>query len=280
MTNQFGGEWTEIKIKVFEKYLYSYMQIMKKRKWKLLYFDGFAGSGNIQTDDQTVIEGTAKHVLTFNDPRRFDLYYFVEKNIKNATKLQRLINTEFPELKEQTIVCGGEDCNQKLKDMGKFLISDKGQNYKAIAFLDPFGMQVKWEALESLAGLGVDLWILVPTGIGINRLLKNDEKSPKVWFKTLGKFFGIDPKEIEDRFYKEDPQKNLFGKQYLKVENSIEEACKLYQERMESIFTYVSKPLPLKNSNNTTLFHFIAASNASVAIKIANDIIRREVSHG
>ena len=43
--NGFGGKWTHDKIEVFMKYLDAYMQIMKKHPyWKLLYFDGFAGS--------------------------------------------------------------------------------------------------------------------------------------------------------------------------------------------------------------------------------------------
>lgn len=105
-------------------------------------------------------------------------------------------------------------------------------------------MQVKWAALESLKSLGVDLWILVPTGIGINRLLKKKEKSGQVWFETLGSFFGLDRKEIEDRFYYEDPQMDLFGdRKFKKIENAVEAAANLYQERLKTIFKHVSDPL-------------------------------------
>ncbi len=280
MANQFGGEWTEAKIRVFKKYLYAYMQIMKGKPWKLLYFDGFAGSGDIQTQQETeeLIEGTARHVLSLIEPREFDFYYFVEKDLDNAQLLQKIINNEFSELKDRSVVAGGEDCNKKLMDMANFLKSQKGKNYKAIAFIDPYGMQVKWSALESLKNLGVDLWILVPTGIGINRLLKKKEKSGQVWFDTLGEFFGLDPKEIEDKFYYEDPQIDLFGnRKFKKIENAVEIAASLYQERLNTIFKYVSKPLPLRNSRNAVLFHFISASNVPVAVKIANEIIKKEI---
>jgi len=249
------------------------------RNIQLIYFDGFAGSGDIQTQKETeeVIEGTARHVLSFDEPRNFDFYYFVEKDLDNAQLLQRIINKEFPALREKSVVAGGDDCNQKLKDMAGFLKSPKGKNYKAIAFIDPYGMQVKWDALDSLKGLGVDLWILVPTGIGINRLLKKKEKSGQVWFETLGNFFGLDPKEIEDRFYYKDPQMDLFGeRKFKKIENAVEAAAKLYQERLKTIFKHVSDPLPLRNSTNAVLFHFMAASNVPVAVKIANDIIKKE----
>ena len=130
---------------------------------------------------------------------------------------------------------------------------------------------------DALKGLGVDLWILVPTGIGINRLLKKKEKSGQVWFETLGNFFGLESKEIEDRFYYEDPQMNLFGeRKFKKIENAVEAAAILYQERLKTIFKHVSDPLPLRNSTNAVLFHFMAASNVPVAVKIANDIIKKE----
>ncbi len=280
MSNHFGGEWTEIKINVFKKYLKAYMQIMKGKPWKLIYFDGFAGSGDIHSKKETekVIEGTARHVLNIKEPRAFDLFYFVEKNIDNASRLQRIINTDYPEKTEVAFVRGGEDCNVKLLDMGNFLRGFKGKNYKAIAFIDPYGMQVKWSSLESLKGLSLDLWILVPTGIGINRLLKNAEKSSLVWFETLGTFFGLDPKEIEEKFYYQDPQMDIFGEQrFKKIENAVEVAAKLYQERLKTIFKYVSEPLALRNSNNAVLFHFMSASNVQVAIKIANDILKKEV---
>lgn len=280
MANQFGGEWTETKIRVFKKYLFAYMQIMKGKPWKLIYFDGFAGSGEIQTTEETekVIEGTAKHVLNFHEPREFDLYYFVEKDLDNAQYLQRIVNTQFPEKLNKTVIRGGEDCNEKLADMANFLKKPEGKNYKAIAFIDPYGMQVKWDSLRALKGLSVDLWILVPTGIGINRLLKNKEKSNKVWFETLANFFGLDPKAIEQNFYYEDPQMDLFGEQrYKKVENAVEVAADLYKEQLQTIFKYVSDPLPLKNRNNAILFHFISASNVPVAVKIANDIIKKEI---
>ncbi|GAB3666244.1 hypothetical protein GCM10028791_42040 [Echinicola sediminis] len=280
MANQFGGEWTEIKIRVFKKYLYAYMQIMKDKPWKLIYFDGFAGSGDIQTQKETeeVIEGTARHVLSFEDPRKFDFYYFVEKDLDNAQLLQRIINNDYSSLNGKTKVAGGDDCNQKLVDMAGFLRKPEGRYYKAIAFIDPYGMQVKWSALESLKKLGVDLWILVPTGIGINRLLKKREKSGKVWFETLANFFGLESEDIEAKFYYEDPQMVLFGNQkFKKIENAVEVAANLYQERLKTIFKYVSDPLPLRNSTNAVLFHFMAASNVPVAVKIANDIIKKEV---
>jgi len=47
--NKFGGNWTENKIEILVEYAKAYLVIMNKYadkfRWKLMYFDGFAGSG-------------------------------------------------------------------------------------------------------------------------------------------------------------------------------------------------------------------------------------------
>ena len=47
---QWGGSWTEEKLDAFTKYVNAYLTIMNKNRdrygWKLIYFDGFAGSGS------------------------------------------------------------------------------------------------------------------------------------------------------------------------------------------------------------------------------------------
>lgn len=44
----------------------------------------------------------------------------------------------------------------------------------ALVLLDPFGMQIQWSSIEQLKNKRVDLWILVPSGVVINRLLSKD----------------------------------------------------------------------------------------------------------
>jgi three-Cys-motif partner protein len=73
--NEFGGNWTEQKIDILEKYTKAYLKVFKDKPWvKLLYFDGFAGSGNIRSKSGRKIEGAALRILNLNDPRPFNLY--------------------------------------------------------------------------------------------------------------------------------------------------------------------------------------------------------------
>jgi len=274
--NNFGGKWTADKIDVFIKYIKAYMQILKKYpQWPLLYFDGFAGSGEIQTseDEVNLLEGVATQVLGLTDPRPFDLLYFVEKDEKKAIKLRSLIDERFPHIENKHVAC--DDCNNKLISLSNFLKRPENKDYRGVVFIDPFGMQVQWESLQALKGLHLDLWILVPTGTAINRMIVKREKSPKNWFKSLGNFFGLSPEEIEKRFYRPNPQMNLFGEtDDRKIDRASEEAANLYKERLNTIFKFVSDPLVMKNSNNAIIFHFFMASNVEVAMKIANDIVK------
>lgn len=50
--NQFGGKWTKIKISILETYAKQFLTDFKNQlKQKLLYFDGFAGSGDIEVEN-------------------------------------------------------------------------------------------------------------------------------------------------------------------------------------------------------------------------------------
>lgn len=274
--NKFGGKWTVEKIEVFIKYLKAYMQILKKYpQWPILYFDGFAGSGEIRTKDDEVdlMEGVASQVLELTDPRAFDLFYFVEKDLDKATKLNSIIDNKFPNIQNKFVRWG--DCNKKLLDLSVFLRKPNNENYRGVVFIDPYGMQVNWRSIESLKGLHLDLWILVPTGAAINRLLGRKKASPENYFNILSSFFGVATNDIKERFYKPSPQLDMFGEtEDKKINRAVEEAAQLYKERLNTVFKFVSNPLEMRNSKNAIIFHFFMASNVEVAMKIANDIVK------
>lgn len=46
---------------------------------------------------------------------------------------------------------------------------------RAVVFLDPFGMQVEWRTIERIGQTkAIDLWILFPLGVAVNRFLTKD----------------------------------------------------------------------------------------------------------
>lgn len=168
--NNFGGDWTKIKIEILVEYAQAYLNIMNvyasQYNWKLLYFDGFAGSGYIEKDKSYGIDvtvGAARRIIELAKPRSFDQYYFVEKDPKNFKLLKENTKDAFPK-KVIHAVC--EDCNKKIIDLANFLRVPKNKGFRTLAYIDPCGMQVEWRSIESLRGLPIDMWILVPTGLG------------------------------------------------------------------------------------------------------------------
>jgi len=275
---EFGGDWTERKINILVEYAQAYLTIMNNYPfWKLLYFDGFAGSGMIFKDDKIDIHvtiGAARRIIEINHPKPFDKYLFVEKLNKNALELKRNTKDEFP---KKNILILKSDCNIELKKVAKILHSDKGKKFRVLAYIDPYGMELEWSSIMVLKEIKLDLWILVPTGLGINRLLTKSGNISVKWLERLEKFLGLPIQEIKDYFYKEKKELTLFGEvtHQEKEKNAIEKSALLYKTRLSEIFDYVTNPYILKNKTSSPMYHLFMASNNKTAVKIANEIIKK-----
>lgn len=101
--NNFGGDWTKIKIEILVEYAKAYLAIMKNREYfHLMYFDGFAGSGFIVKENKMGVDitvGAARRIIEISNPRAFDRYYFVEKDPKNFRLLEMNTKDSFPRKK-------------------------------------------------------------------------------------------------------------------------------------------------------------------------------------
>lgn len=280
---EWGGPWTEKKLQAFSKYVWSYLTIMRKFPyWQTIYFDGFAGSGTrekqvnadlmqqlkITEEEERTYKGAAERVLGLQE-LGFDFYYFIDKKDSSLNKLKLKLNEKF---KDKKIVYRSGDANHQLTELAKAL---RTKNYAALIFLDPFGMQLDWNSIAELKDTRSDVWILVPTGVIVNRLL---DRAGKLEFSDkLQSFFGLPIEEIKAYFYQEKKVQTLFGEEEIitKVSQPIEKIARLYAERMKTIWKHVTdKPLVLKNRNGSPIFHFVFASNNQNAKNIAKQIIQ------
>ena len=297
-----GGKWTEEKLDAFEKYVKAYLAIMNKFRdtygWKLLYFDGFAGCGTrtqeeekedvievkdlfgqeVRAEDFNVYKGAAERVVKIesNEVRSFDHYYFVDKSDENCKKLEEKL-AQYQTIGKKHYL--SKDANESVRMLANTL--RKYSNCKALAFLDPFGMQIDWATIESLKKLSVDLWILVPTGVIINRLLerKLNQKKGLAHAEKLKSYFGMTEEEIKNFFYIEKHVQTLFGDEEIitKAENSIRKIAQLYVIRLKEVFSFVTEePMVLKNNQNVPIFHLVFAAKNETAWKIAKDIINKK----
>ena len=151
-------------------------------------------------------------------------------------------------------------------------------NDRALVFLDPYGMQVDWKTVESLAASQkVDLWVLVPLGQAIIRLL-TAKQPPEEWGRALTRFFGTD--DWKDHFYITRNSTNLFGDEDVEVrEVDFDRITNYVVSRLSKIFASVlDEPVFLRNKTGIPIYLLcFAASNpkgSSVAVKIAKDIAR------
>ena len=286
-----GGSWTERKLLAFEKYVKAYLTILNnyrdKYNWKLVYFDGFAGSGSrieedksecsnislfnedeIEEREEKLYQGAAERVLKL-DIRGFDYYYFIERNPEALSKLE----TKLKSIPHKGLLAfRSEDANDEIKNLAKGFKDHP--NLRGLVLLDPFGMQLDWSTLEQLKGCNIDLWILLPSGVIINRLL--DRKGKLLFSDKLQKFFGLTEQEIREFFYEKKKEMTLFGEEEVttKQQNAVHRIAELYTSRLKTLFTQVDdNPLILYNDHGVPIFHFVFASNNPTARKIAKEIV-------
>lgn len=291
----FGGNWTEQKLNAFIKYVKAYLTILNKVKtkynWQTIYFDGFAGFGNrikfikdesdnpyfdfaeIDSEGISIYEGSVFRILNLEFPFIFDWYYFIDTNKNYISNLEKIKSTISYHSTDR-IVIRRDDCNKQLVKLANGLKDNN--KLAALIFLDPFGMQINWESIKEFKNTRSDIWILIPAGIAINRLL--DRKKELKNREKLEKFFGLDISQIENIFYKSKDEETLFGTRKVthKVSNPIEKIVEIYTMQLNTVWKYVTnQPLVLRNSSNFPIFHFLFASNNKNGSKIAKEIIAK-----
>ena len=283
-SQKFGGNWTEKKLNIFTSYLDAYLIALQNQKFKKIYIDAFAGTGEIETSDGgQFLVGSAKRALA--SEKKFDHYYFIEADSQKAGELQDMINSEFPQMRRiVTIYCG--DANDKLAE----IISNVDWRYnRGLLFLDPYATQVNWATLENVAQTkSIDVWYLFPFS-ALERMLPKNGKYDK-WEDCIDRLLGDSGWRKE--FYKKDPQMTLFdlfpepgqsdGERMVKDANTYH--IKEYiLSRLGTIFPCVSKhALIFRNSRNSPMFLFcfaIASESLKaqgLALRMADYILKNK----
>jgi three-Cys-motif partner protein len=191
----FAHRDTQVKLRTVGDYLRFYTTALSKQNFKLIYFDAFAGSGEIphgedlplfdgMRDLDDAIEGSARVALGVSPP--FDQYVFVDSKKKHVAALAAL-RKEFPNLADRISVKHG-DANDAVRE---FCRSEMAGNRRAVIFLDPFGNSVKWSTIKAIAAVPkIDLWYLFPSGIGVVRQISQDSRIQKDAERSLDEMFG------------------------------------------------------------------------------------------
>jgi len=287
--HKFGGDWTTAKLEVLRAYLESYTTALKNKTFRKAYIDAFAGTGyrdpcrndrenlsslfpDLAADEpQSLLDGSA--AIALKTEPRFDKFIFIESAEKRCAALEA-IKQEFPE-KARDIKVHRGDANEEIQK----LCSKKWTSHRAVLFLDPYGLQVEWATIEAIAKTkAIDLWLLFPLGIGVNRLLKKSGDIPERWRARLNTLLGTE--DWYDEFFKVTVEQDIFGNELKRVEKATTETIgRYFVNRLKGVFAgVVEQPGILRNSVNCPLYLLCFAvgneHGKDVAMRIADHVLK------
>jgi three-Cys-motif partner protein len=292
-----GGDWTQTKLDVLKDYLVAYTKVLRDKPtpaqpFLKAYIDAFAGTGSRAARErdaasapgsllfpdladpapQKLLDGSAKLALQVEPP--FDKYIFIERSPERCAELDTL-KQEFPTRADDIDVRQG-DANEVIRKLCAPLEAWKSR--RAVLFLDPYGMQVEWKTIEAVAATkAIDLWLLVPLGMGMNRLATKSGKLPESWRQRMDAFLGTTA--WYDEFYKVETQRTLFGDDRVQVKASMDVMARYFNTRLKEVFAgVVDEPGVLWNSANNPLYLLCFAvgneRGKDIALRIANHLLK------
>jgi three-Cys-motif partner protein len=288
----FGGPWSLKKLDCVESYAVNYLKVMQNQAWALHYVDAFAGQGKQQLKTSALdlgflaededeearvefLEGSAMRALKVSSQatRGFDQFIFIEASHQSKEKLAERARSEWPGLADRIRVVEA-DANTAIVDYVRFT---NWKQTRALVFLDPFGLQVRWETIEDLARTrACDIWYLFPIG-GVIRMLPSSGQMNASWEAKLDSLFGST--DWRDEFFAEEKQGELFG-DASRIKSANESRILAYiKKRMQSVFAGVSDFAVLRNSTGYPMFALLmgitnpSSKALNTARRISNHLI-------
>lgn len=265
--HEFGGQHTELKLSIIEGYLSAFTKALRPRFKHLWYIDAFAGTGTrtVRTERQEgnlveapideVVErrrGSAKIAIDIRPP--FDFLLFIEKNKKYIAQLNELAAVHL----QRKIVVAEDDANTALT---RLVSTNTWENKRAVVFLDPYGMEVKWSTLESLASTkAIDVWFLFPLAGLFRQATRRLDRIDAHKRAALTRMFGSS--DWENELYPVEDN-DLFGATPERRRELNPRGLEIYvQQRLGTIFGKVLKPLALPVDKSPQMFSlFLCISN-------------------
>lgn len=284
----FAGPHTVKKLDKLEAYLKAYLNVLKNQTLRTIYFDAFAGTGEIPTaagdpslplDDEgrAFILGSAKRALGLQS--KFTEYVFVEKSRAKAKELADAVKKQHLDVSDRVRVLN-EDANVALQS---FCRSTNWRKSRSVVFLDPYGHQVEWTTIEAVAATkAIDLWYLFPAGLGVHRQIGRDAHVDADKERSLDRIFGT-PTWRQAFINQEERPADLFyeAEQQFTKTATPESITRFMIERMASAFEggVLEEWLPLGSRGVHMYSLLFACANPSpkanaLARKLARAVMR------
>ncbi len=258
------GFWSQIKHSIIKEYASVYSALLENKRLYHVYVDAFAGPGeHISKNTMSIVPGSPSIALAIDPP--FREYYFIELDQDKATELRKIAKSN-----PNVHVFHG-DCNNIL--LTEIFPNIKWKDYRrGLCILDPYGLDLNWEVIQAAGEMkSIDMFLNFPIqDINRNVLRRDRALVYPGSIKRMNKFWGNNTWTNESF----SSAGNMFGYE-TKVSNDT--FALAFQERLQNIagFRYVPRPLPMKNSMNSTVYYLFFASQQPVASDIIEDIFRK-----
>ena len=289
------GPWARDKLKILGDYLHAYTTILRKQNWCKGYFyvDAFAGAGRAKlrkphgerddTDDllsavsdyaaedpeeKSFLNGSPLVALDIEHP--FTRYLFIDNNPERVRKLEA-IKVKYAERRNVEVT--SNDASEAITD---FIVTSgvNWSTHRGVIFLDPYGMQVRWQIIEQIASTNaLEIILNLPIGMAVQRLLPRSGEFTPGRRINLTEFFGS--ADWEDVVYWR--ASNLFGEEDVrKAEDSGRRLALWYHDRLRSLFGYSAPPRLIKNSHGGHLYYLMFAGPNRNGAKIARHVLMKQ----
>lgn len=260
------GYWSEIKHDIIRKYAVEYSKIISgwdNPNFDHIYIDAFAGPGHhISKRTKKTVAGSPQIALNIIPP--FKEYYFIDNNEEKVKELKH-IASNYPNAK---VILG--NCNDVLLN-DVFPNVQYEQYRRGLCLLDPYGLDLNWEVIEKAGQMkSIEIFLNFPIcDMNRNVLWHNRDEVDASDIKRMNAFWGNDSWS-EVAYY---PVPNLLG-EIVEFKSDNNTIAKAFRERLINVagFKNVPKPIPMKNSNNSTIYYLFFASQNTTANRIVTDI--------
>jgi three-Cys-motif partner protein len=297
---EFGDKHTKKKLETVEAYLRAFTTALKKQNFTLYYIDACAGSGasvpkqsraraGVNTDQvglgisteeiadaDLIVQGSATRALSINPP--FDRYIFNDARRSNVRSLSEIVQKQFSHLEDRVEITQ-QDANARLRALCG---SVDWKCSRAVVFLDPFGLQMKFDTLCELARTkAVDLWYLVPV-FAMYRQIRADGQVINDGGRSVDEALGTS--EWREVVVDKGPvQNSLFGEPVELTSRAVDIAWfeKIARDRLKVAFggRVVDRALPLGRNGLHEFSLMFASANPSapawaLASKLATAVLK------
>jgi len=266
------GYWSEVKLEIVQKYAAVYSKILSARKNPTLYhvyIDAFAGAGqHVSKTSGNMVPGSPLNALCIQPP--FREYHLIDLDSKKVDSL-RSHTRDWPNIS----IYEGDSNKVLIEEV--FPKARYGDYRRALCLLDPYGLHLKWQVIESAGNMkSIDIFLNFPVqDMNRNVLWKNPERVDPHQAVRLTDFWG-------DESWRQaayDKSSNLFGWEEKQGNEAI---VKAFRKRLKDTanFAYVPEPMPMRNSKNAIVYYLFFASQKPVAADIVTDIFNKYRNKG